>query len=75
MANQKTGADAVRKAVSAICATNDRYAVKLNAFIGAAETAGIINSAEAAAAYTLLGSISASCLIWQKLAQYNSIQP
>lgn len=72
---QKSGADAVSRALEMICGTIKRYRTKLDAVIDAAETAGAITAPQAATAHTFVEVASATCAIFQAIAAFNSITP
>lgn len=70
---QKTGADAISKDVNHICGLVQSYGPKLALLITAAQSAGVIDSTEAAALNAFIAAANAACVIWQKLASYNSV--
>lgn len=69
----KTGADAIYKFVFRICGTFGRYAVKLDPFIESAVISGVISPDEAVVVRAFLAGINGLCVIWKKLANFNSI--
>lgn len=71
----KSGADAVFVALRAICHTITRYRVKLDTVIDDAETAGRIDSSQAAIAHNFVAAANATCAIFELVAEFNSITP
>ena len=72
---QKSGADAVARALHKICGTVKRYNAKLHAVVAAALVAGVINSDQALAANAFVDAANATCEIWEAIAAFNSITP
>lgn len=71
MATGRTGSDAIAIALAAICRTILKYHVKLDAFIDAQVTAGHITSGDAVQAHAFIDAATATCAIFQVLAQYS----
>lgn len=71
----KTGADAIATAMHHICMTLNRYRAKLDAVIDAAVIAGAITSAQATVAHDFLATAGTVCLIFDKVAEFNDIDP
>jgi len=72
---EKTGADAISKAVYHICRLITKFGGKLDSVISAAEAASVITAPQAATARALLDAASAACIIWEAIASFSSIQP
>jgi len=71
----KTGADAVFRALAHICQVLNAYRSKLDAIIDAAVVADVIPEEAGLIAHDFLAAAQATCLIFAKIAEFNSIQP
>lgn len=71
----KTGADAVFIALKHICRVIIKYNVKLNSIIDQAEVEGVIDAAQATAARAFVSAAQATCLIFELVADFNSLTP
>lgn len=67
----KTGADAIFKALKRICLVISHYRSKLDAVIEAAKTAGAITSGQATTAHDFVAAASATCSIFEAIADYS----
>ncbi len=67
----KTGADAVFKALKAICITLSHYRSKLDTVIDQAAAADVITSAQATVAHDFLASANTVCAVMELVAGYS----
>jgi hypothetical protein len=69
----KTGADAVFKALKRICIVLAHYRAKLDIVIDAADTNGVITTAQATTAHDFLATANTVCAIFEAVADYSGL--
>lgn len=65
----KSGADAIAKALHGCCKIIAAYGPKLRTAVATAETGGVITSTQALAAYAFIDASSATCDVFELVAQ------